>query len=242
MTSTLQIPHFSYSETIDVTFLERLRLVLNSSIPLAYRKTLRPADELELQRLAGWDAAARVGQSEQYDRITLLPLLIKALSGAMSCHPIFTCTLTPEQQLLRRPSHDISLALSGPTGGLYTPLLPSVDTLSPYTLASKIAHLQSLAVASSPPKFPEESKRTGTITLSNVGVVGGRSTHPIIPPTGQLAIGAIGRTRVVPMYVEEDRALARGVAVGSGDASALRMEPRLLMVRSDTSHSNSWIF
>ncbi|KAL8277786.1 hypothetical protein RQP46_009769 [Phenoliferia psychrophenolica] len=232
MTSTLQIPHFSYSDTIDVTSLERLRLVLNQSIPPEYQRTLSPSSSLELDRLALWSPSTRASPTEQYDRLTLLPLLLKALSSAMHSHPLFSCTLdSPSQSLLLRPSHDISLALSGPLGGLYTPLLPSVNLLSPYTLASKIAHLQSLALASggSPPKFPEESKGSGTITLSNVGVVGGTTTHPIVPPTGQLAIGAIGRTRVVPMYVEMDRKSAREVAVGGGDSKALRIEPRLLM-------------
>ncbi|KAK4705905.1 hypothetical protein P7C70_g299, partial [Phenoliferia sp. Uapishka_3] len=240
MTSTLQIPHFAYTETIDVTRLESLRQVINSNIPLKYRRTLRPSDELELQRLSIWTpSVARVSHSSQYDRITLLPLLLKSLSSAMSSHPLFLCTLTPDQQLLRRASHDISLALSGPTGGLYTPLLPSVESLSPYELASKLANLQSLAIASTPPKFPEENKGSGTITLSNVGVVGGRSTHPIIPPTGQLAIGAIGRTRVVPMYVGQDLESARGVALTGGDSSALRMEPRLLMVSQGRDFINS---
>lgn len=234
MSATLQTPHFAYSETIDVTALERLRLLLNRSIPPQYLKTLTPAALSSLSSRLAWGnaSAVRVPTEERYDRMTLLPLLLKALSSAMSLNPLFLCTLSSSATpaLLPRTSHDISLALSAPTGGLFTPLLPSVDTHSPFALASQIAHLQHLSTASSPPKFGEKYSGTGTITLSNVGVVGGRFTHPIIPPTGQLAIGAMGRMRVVPTYV--DAKDAKKVAVEGGDSSELRMEPRLMMVRS----------
>ncbi|SYW79454.1 related to lipoamide acyltransferase component of branched-chain alpha-keto acid dehydrogenase complex, mitochondrial precursor [Ustilago bromivora] len=50
----------------------------------------------------------------------------------------------------------------------------------------------------------KEQKATGTVTLSNVGAVGGGTyTHPILPPTGQLAIGALGRSRVLPRFASE---------------------------------------
>lgn len=234
MTASLQIPHFAYSETVDVTALERLRLSLNSHIPLTHRKTLKPAEEAQLARLAGWGMGSeRVVEEKRYDRMTMLPLLVKALSLAMHEHPLFTCTLSGDSALTRRSSHDISIALSAPNGGLFTPLIPSVDSASPYSLASNIAHLQQLSTASSPPKFPKEYSGAGTITLSNVGVIGGTSLHPIVPPTGQLAIGAMGRMRVEPRYVAQDKAKAKKVATGVEElelGEELRMEPRLLMV------------
>lgn len=242
MTSSLQIPHFAYSETLDVTSLERLRLSLNKHIPLRHRKTLKPAEEAQLARLGEWGIAEqseRVPEEKRFDRVTLLPLFIKALSLAMHEHPIFTCTLAPpsststDHSLTRRSSHDISIALSSPSGGLYTPLLPSVNSSSPYALASQIAHLQHCATTSSPPKFPTEFKGTGTITLSNVGVVGGTTTHPIVPPTGQLAIGALGRMRVEPRYVGAEKERAKEVARETEElppGEELKMEPRLLMV------------
>lgn len=241
MTASLQIPHFAYSETIDVTSLERLRLSLNHHIPLAHRKTLKPAEEAQLTRLGEWGTSSeRVVEEKRYDRMTMLPLLVKALSLAMHDHPLFACTLSGDSALTRRSSHDISIALSAPSGGLFTPLIPSVDSASPYSLASNIAHLQHLSTASSPPKFPKEYSGAGTITLSNVGVIGGTSLHPIIPPTGQLAIGAMGRMRVEPRYVAQDKARAKKVATGVEElelGEELRMEPRLLMVSSRVSSS-----
>ncbi|PRQ70434.1 hypothetical protein AAT19DRAFT_11183 [Rhodotorula toruloides] len=242
MSASLQIPHFSYSDVVDVTEIERMRLILASNIPLQYRKTLKPADEATLARQEQWTGAARVDPTRQFGRITLLPLLLKALSLAMSEHPIFTCTLSPppsagpattDPSLVRRPTHDISVALSNPSpaGGLFTPVLRSIDTSSVFDLASRLAHLQSLLPTSGngAPKFPPEYQGAGTLTLSNIGVIGGRTTHPVVPPTGQLAIGAIGRTRVEPRFVDEAR--AKRVASGMEEAGAaeLKVEPRLVM-------------
>ncbi|KAJ8291520.1 Lipoamide acyltransferase component of branched-chain alpha-keto acid dehydrogenase complex, mitochondrial [Rhodotorula toruloides] len=242
MSASLQIPHFSYSDVVDVTEIERMRLTLAANIPLQYRKTLKPADEATLARHEQWSGAARVDPNRQFDRITLLPLLLKALSLAMSEHPIFTCTLSPppaagpastDPSLVRRPTHDISVALSNPSpaGGLFTPVLRSVNSSSVFDLASRLVHLQSLLPTSDngAPKFPPEYQGAGTLTLSNIGVIGGRTTHPVVPPTGQLAIGAIGRTRVEPRFVDE--AKAKRVASGLEEAGAgeLKVEPRLVM-------------
>ncbi|KAM0790892.1 hypothetical protein ACM66B_004731 [Microbotryomycetes sp. NB124-2] len=245
MTASLQIPHFSYSDSIDVTNLERLRTKLNKNVPLKYRKTLKPADEQELTRLQNeWNVndGQRVEERARFDRMTMLPLLIKVLSLSMHQHPLFSCMLDSSSTagdvpstMTRRPNHDISIALSAPFGGLFTPCLPSVDTLSSFDIASQIVTLQSIAQStlSGAPKFPDSTKKSGTITLSNVGVVGGTTTHPIVPPTGQLAIGAIGRTRVEPKFVGQELDRARNVAKGEReldvDEVPLRVEPRLIM-------------
>jgi 2-oxoisovalerate dehydrogenase E2 component (dihydrolipoyl transacylase) len=244
MTSSLSIPHFAYSDTLDVTELERLRLRLSTQIPLHLRKTLSTAEEMVLARRAQWGSAGgaeRVEETKRIDRVTLLPLLLKALSLAVAEHPLFLCSLSPssaadaDPALISRSSHDISIALSSPSpsGGLFTPVLRSVESSSVFTIASQLAFLQSHLSASSstPPRFPPEHQGAGTLTLSNVGVVGGRTTHPVIPPTGQLAIGAVGRVRVEPRFVDEDG--AKRVALGGkGGGEELKVEPRLLLVRS----------
>ncbi|GAA5919581.1 hypothetical protein JCM6882_003926, partial [Rhodosporidiobolus microsporus] len=143
---------------------------------------------------------------------------------------------TAEPTLTRRTSHDLSIALSSPSpsGGLFTPVLRSVESSSVFALASQLAFLQSLLTASGAPKIPPEHQGAGTLTLSNVGVVGGRTTHPVIPPTGQLAIGAVGRVRVEPRFrrgKEEER--ARRVAGGAEEEGVggqdWKIEPRLVL-------------
>ncbi|GAA5908525.1 uncharacterized protein JCM6883_005574 [Sporobolomyces salmoneus] len=238
MTQSLQIPHFAYSETIDVTLLERLRTSLNSNIPLEYRKTLTPQDAASIERTRQWqEPTIETEDSAKFDRITLLPLLIKSLSVALHSHPLFLCTLNKSQDaeptLTRRSTHDISLAVSfpSPSGGLFTPVLRSIENQSIFSIASQLTLLQSFVSTSGEgvPKFPPQFQGNRTITLSNIGAIGGRTTHPVIPPTGQLAIGAMGRVRVEPRFANEER--ARKVAKGemSDEGGEWKIEPRLVM-------------
>ncbi|KAK0550778.1 hypothetical protein OC846_003545 [Tilletia horrida] len=198
MAATLQVPHFAYSEEIDVTALEELRKNISTSL-----KTSKDTQNAGLQK------------------ITMLPLLVKALSLALRDHPLFLSTLSlptsngsgaeglAQQangaKLVRRNTHDISIALSTPQG-LLTPLLRSVESKSITDLAFQIVDLQTRAVApkGSPGLTPSDFGSGGTITLSNIGAVGGGTyTHPLLPPTGQLAIGALGRTRALPRFASE---------------------------------------
>lgn len=169
MTQTWTIPHFGYTEEVDVTDLDALRRSLSTS--------------------------------NEVGKLTLLPFLVKALSLALEAHPIFRSTLdlsdVSAPKLRQRSTHDISLALSSPFG-LLTPSLPDARALSILDIAERIAYLQ--AKASAAPLSRADTGSPATITLSNIGSVGGCFASPLIPPTGQLAIGALGRAKLLPRY------------------------------------------
>lgn len=61
-------------------------------------------------------------------------------------------------------------------------------------------------------------------------------THPVIPPTGQLAIGAIGAMKVRPEYSAGDKQLAKAFAIDptSAPPRELKVEPRLVVEVSFT--------
>lgn len=211
MTQSLRIPHFGYSDQIDVTDLERIRL----------------------------DLVQRHPES----RITILCLFIKILGRSMIENGLFRCTLTNDDppRLVPRQSCDVSIAVDSPAG-LLTPLIPSVDSKSIIQIASHLTRLRQFIHQSPPdriPRIPDElgGNRSGTFTLSNIGTIGGTYTHPVIPPTGQLAIGAIGSIRARPEYSIDDRDLARSWAIHGRPQQAnreLKIEPRLMVEVSFT--------
>ncbi|GAA6038728.1 hypothetical protein JCM8097_002368 [Rhodosporidiobolus ruineniae] len=131
----------------------------------------------------------------------------------------------------------IALSSCASSNGHLTPVLRSVQQSFIFDLASQIAFPQSLLSpalpsASAAPMFPPEHQGTPTLTLSNVGVVGGRTTHPVVPPTGQLAIGAVGRVRVEPRFRRgEEEGRARRVAAGLEEegGEGWQVEPRLVL-------------
>ncbi|KAG9310499.1 2-oxoacid dehydrogenase acyltransferase [Chiua virens] len=97
-----------------------------------------------------------------------------------------------------RPTADLALALSTPTG-LYTPTISAAQTLSIHGLASRVAHLAYLGRQVPCGLTPREMpRRGGTVSVSNVGAIGqGERASPVLVPGGGVAIVAIGRAQWV---------------------------------------------
>ncbi|KAL1747349.1 2-oxoacid dehydrogenases acyltransferase-domain-containing protein [Schizophyllum fasciatum] len=207
MVKSLEVPHFGYSSTLDLTALHNMMPVFNKHIPPRY---LPPSSQHPLLvdpaalGIPPPSASQRVSEERQFQKLTYLPILLKTLSRAMLEWPIFRASITPNTPpearptLTVRPRADISIALSTPTG-LYTPTLQGVDGHSVFDLASELRRLSHLGRQTPCGLTPAEMpKRGGTLTVSNVGAIGqGEFAHPVLVPGGGVAIVAIGRAKWV---------------------------------------------
>lgn len=197
-----------YSTTLDLTALHDILPILNAHIPSHYL----PASSRPSQLQGGVNPSAiypaptpaETSESQQYSRLTYLPMLLKTLSKAMIEWPLFRSSITPSSShtskptLTIRPQADISIALSTPTG-LYTPTLQSVNTQSIYSLSAQLKHISHLGRQTPCALTSKEMpKRGGTLTVSNIGAIGaGDFTSPVLVPGGGIAIVAIGRAKWV---------------------------------------------
>ncbi|KDR70063.1 hypothetical protein GALMADRAFT_255447 [Galerina marginata CBS 339.88] len=208
MVKSLEIPHFGYSTTLDITALHDILPTLNAHIPTHYlpeKSRLLPPQSINPAALYPAPNPGHIPESQHYTRLTYMPILVKTLSKAMTEWPIFRSSITPSSSsdsskptLTIRQNADISIALSTPTG-LYSPTLQSANTHSIYSLAGQLNHLSHLGrqvpCALSPKEMP---KRGGTLTISNVGAIGaGDFASPVLVPGGGVAIVAIGRAKWV---------------------------------------------
>ncbi|TRM63036.1 2-oxoacid dehydrogenases acyltransferase-domain-containing protein [Schizophyllum amplum] len=223
MVKSLEVPHFGYSTTLDLTALHNLMPVFNKHIPSQYLPPSQQpllVDPTSLGILPASSAPA-VSQEQQYSKLTYLPILLKTLSRSMLDWPIFRASITPDAApdakptLTVRPRADISIALSTPTG-LYTPTLQGVDGQSVYSLASSLRRLSHLGrqvpCGLTPMEMP---RRGGTLTVSNVGAIGqGDFAHPVLVPGGGVAIVAIGRAKWVWDVERGDGSGERRLKVG----------------------------
>ncbi|PAA66656.1 hypothetical protein BOX15_Mlig017135g1 [Macrostomum lignano] len=100
MTQAAQIPHFTYSDEVDLTRLFQWRKRLNQSLEVAGGGGL-----------------------------TFMPFFLKAMSLALREQPVLNAHLIEEDHLLIKASHNIGVAVDSPSG-LLVPCVHSVDQLS----------------------------------------------------------------------------------------------------------------
>ena len=91
--------------------------------------------------------------------------------------------------------------------GLLVPNIKSVNRKSISAIASDLSRLQALAKAG---KLSASDLTGGTITVSNIGSIGGTYVSPIIVQS-EVAILGVGRKRVVPAFDEEGQLVKKEV-------------------------------
>jgi 2-oxoisovalerate dehydrogenase E2 component (dihydrolipoyl transacylase) len=161
------IPHFTYVEEIDVTELEALRARLNE----------------------------RHGASR--GKLTLLPLLARAMVLALAEHPQINARYDDEAGFVTRYGA-VHLGIAAQTdAGLMVPVLRHAEARDPWSTAAEIARL---AEATRAGKATREELTGSTITITSLGALGGIVTTPIINHP-EVAIVGVGRIVERPVFL-----------------------------------------
>jgi 2-oxoisovalerate dehydrogenase E2 component (dihydrolipoyl transacylase) len=154
-----RIPHFTYVEEIDVTELEALRAQLNEQ-----------------------HGAAR-------GRLTLLPLLARALVLALREHPQINARFDDDGGVVTRYGA-VHLGIATQTdAGLMVPVLRHAEARDLWACAGEIARL---AEAARNGRATREELAGSTITVTSLGALGGVVTTPVIN-WPEVAIVGVGR-------------------------------------------------
>ena len=105
-----------------------------------------------------------------------------------------------------RERHNIGVAVDTPQG-LLVPNIKNVSSLSILDIASELARLQSLAREG---KLSISDLTGGTITVSNVGSIGGTYVAPILVQS-EVGILGIGKARTIPAFDHQDQVVKKEV-------------------------------
>ena len=180
------------------------------------KKPVTPLRQVIARRMSeSWNAIPRVTQFDDADftqlnalrkkfapayekkgaKLTLTPLVLKALVETLKKHPIFNSSLDEvANEIVLKDYFHIGIAVDTEQG-LIVPVIRDVDKKSMFELAKE---LEQLAQKARDRKVTAEELKGGTFTISNQGAIGGAHFTPIVNKP-EVAILGLGRGAMKPV-------------------------------------------
>lgn len=140
-------------------------------------------------------------------RLTLMPFFMKAMALAVREAPILNARLSDDASEIHYLSAvNVGMAVDS-RAGLLVPNVKGVERLSLLGIAGEVARLTEAARAG---RVSQEDLKGGTISVSNIGALGGTYAAPIINAP-EVAIVAIGKTQWLPRFDADGQVRRRGI-------------------------------
>ncbi|KAL9407768.1 hypothetical protein AB3S75_046333 [Citrus x aurantiifolia] len=156
-------------------------------------------EEINCDALVKLKASFQNNNSDPNIKHTFLPSLIKSLSMAMSKYPFMNSCFNEESlEVILKGSHNIGIAMAT-QHGLAVPNIKNVQSLSILEITKELSRLQQLAKDN---ELNPADNSGGTITLSNIGAIGGKFGAPLLN-LPEVAIIAMGRIEKVPRLSDD---------------------------------------
>ncbi|KZN56628.1 dihydrolipoamide acetyltransferase [Pseudoalteromonas luteoviolacea CPMOR-2] len=175
--SVSTIPHFTYSDEIDLTELIALRLSLKEQY------------------------------AKQGIKLTMMPFFIKALSLAINEFPILNSQVNDDcSQITYFDDHNIGMAVDSKLG-LLVPNIKGCQNKSIVDVAEAVTKLTDAAREG---RVSPDDLKGGTISISNIGAIGGTTATPIINKP-EVAIVALGKLQHLPRFDAEGNVVSRSI-------------------------------
>ena len=153
-------------------------------------------DEVEVSAL--WDHRKKFKEvaAENGTKLTFLPYVVKALTATAKKFPVLNASIDDaKQEIVYKHYYNIGIA-TDTDHGLYVPNVKNADQKGMFAIADEINDKAQLAHDG---KLAADDMRNGTITISNIGSVGGGFFTPVInyPEVAILGVGTIAQQPVV---------------------------------------------
>ena len=153
-------------------------------------------DQVEVSKL--WDHRKKFKDvaAAQGTKLTFLPYVVKALAVAMKKFPVLNASIDDASQEIVYKNY-INIGIATDTDlGLFVPNIKDANAKSMFAIADEI---NALAAKAHEGKLTAGDMGQGTITISNIGSVGGGWFTPVInyPEVAILGVGTIVREPVI---------------------------------------------
>ena len=164
-------------------------------------------DELDITELMALRADLVKTHGAEDFKITLMPLFIKALSLALNQFPIINSRANSDfTELTYLASHNIGMAVDGKTGLL----VPNIKNVQERGLLDVAREVNRLTEAARSGVINPADLAGGSITISNIGAIGGTAAMPIINKP-EVAIVALGKIQKLPRFDASNNVVSRNI-------------------------------
>ncbi len=169
------------------------KAMVNSVSSIAHFTYCEEIDMTNLQKL-------RRELQKNYDKeevnLTMLPFIMKALSLALDKFPLLNSQVNEDCTEIRyQDDHNIGMAVDSAIG-LLVPNIKQVQNKSILLIAKEVTRLTTQARKG---RLASADLSGGSITISNIGAIGGTVATPIINKP-EVAIVALGRLQRLPRF------------------------------------------
>ncbi|XP_059062119.1 lipoamide acyltransferase component of branched-chain alpha-keto acid dehydrogenase complex, mitochondrial [Achroia grisella] len=172
------------------------------------------SDEYKVSKLVQSRESLKSLALEHGVKLTYMPIIIKAVSLGLTSYPILNSSLDNScNNIIYKASHNIGVAMDTPNG-LVVPVIKNVQNKNILEIARELNVLQNKG---SQGQLGLNDLTGGTFTISNIGIVGGTYTKPVIFPP-QVAIGALGKIQVLPRFDVEGNVIKAHILTVSWSA------------------------
>jgi 2-oxoisovalerate dehydrogenase E2 component (dihydrolipoyl transacylase) len=162
------------------------------------------SEEIQLDKLIETRSQLKDVFEKEGVKLSFMPFFIKAMSLALEQFPIVNSQVNDDcTELTYFDDHNIGIAVDSKIG-LVVPNIKGVQHLSLFEIAQKVNDLISLAREG---KLKSADLKGGTISISNIGVLGGTVSTPVINAP-ESAIVALGKIQRLPRFDENDQVTA----------------------------------
>jgi 2-oxoisovalerate dehydrogenase E2 component (dihydrolipoyl transacylase) len=162
------------------------------------------SEEIEMDQLIQVRQQLKGEFEKQGVKLSFMPFFIKALSLALREFPIINSQVNDDcTELTYFDDHNIGMAVDSKIG-LMVPNIKGVQNLSLFEVAQEASRLIDSAREG---KLASADLKGGTISISNIGVLGGTVATPVINKP-EAAIVALGKMQRLPRFDNNDNVKA----------------------------------
>ena len=157
---------------------------------------LEACRDVDLTKLIAMRSELKEQYKQQGVKLTMMPFFIKALSLAIKQFPVLNSQVNDDcSELTYFDDHNIGMAVDSKIG-LLVPNIKSCQSKSIVDVANEVTRLTEAARDG---RVSPDDLKGGTISISNIGAIGGTIATPIINKP-EVAIVALGKLQHLPRF------------------------------------------